>query len=280
MRNNLQRIFNIKNKSVVITGAHGFFGRYISRAFLDVGAKVILLSRSFQIVEQIKEYQKIFGKERVSGFQVDFYQKKKFEKVLKEIVKTFNVDVLINNAYDLSKKTGFNTAQGHLETSTYNQWKAAFDSGIYWVVLATQIIGEQFKKKQKGNIINVSSMYGLVSPNPKLYERTDFFNPPTYGVNKAGVIALTRYTASFLGSYGVRCNAIVPGPFPNLEKKSSNSVNQQSDKFFLERLKKNTVLNRVGHPNDLSGCLIFLASNASGFVTGQHIAIDGGWTIT
>ncbi len=277
MKNKLKEIFNISGKSVLITGSNGFFGRYISRAFLEVSAKVILLSRSEKIVSQVRQYRKEFGKDAVSGFRVDFYKREELTKTLEKIAKKFDVDVVINNAYDLSKKTGFNTTSGYLDNSTYSQWKAAFESGIYWAVLTTQIIGRQFKNKKNGSIINISSMYGAVSPDPDIYKGTDFFNPPTYSVNKAGIVALTRYTASFWGQQGIRCNAILPGPFSNTESETTNSVDH--DDFFLERVKKKTVLNRLGHPEDLRGLLIYLASDASSFMTGQAIVIDGGWTI-
>jgi len=277
MKNKLKEIFNISGKSVLITGSNGFFGRYISRAFLEVGAKVILLSRSEKLTSQIRQYRKEFGKDAVSGFRVDFYKRKELTETLEKIAKNFDVDVVINNAYDLSKKTGFNATSGHLENSTYSQWKAAFDSGIYWAVLTTQIIGQQFKNKKNGSIINVSSMYGAVSPDPDLYKGTDFFNPPTYSVSKAGIVALTRYTASFWGQHSIRCNAILPGPFSNTESKTANSVDP--DDIFLDRVKNKTVLNRLGHPEDLRGLLIYLASDASSFMTGQAIVIDGGWTI-
>jgi len=277
MKSKLKEIFNISNKCVLITGATGFFGRYISKAFLEVGAKVVLLGRSNALSKQVMQYRNEFGEDSASGFRVDFYKRKELEDTLKKVAENFDIDVVINNAYDLSKKTGFNTPSGHLESSTYNQWKSAFESGIYWAVLTTQIIGQQFKKKQQGSIINISSMYGIVSPGPQLYEGTDFFNPPTYSVSKAGIIALTRYIASFWGRYGVRCNAVIPGPFPNVESRSCNSVD--ANDFFLERLKNKTVLNRFGHPKDLRGILIYLACDASSFMTGQGIIIDGGWTI-
>jgi len=278
MKDKLKQIFNVASKTILITGASGFLGRYMAETFLNVGSKVVLLGRSKKLLTQVEGYQKKFGKGSAVGFCLDFYKRKELEGILKDISKKFPTDVLINNAYDLSEKTGFNTDTGYLENSTYDQWKSAFESGIYWAVLSTQIIGKQFRKAKKGSIINVSSMYGAISPHPKLYRETDFFNPPTYGVNKAGIIALTRYTAAFWGQYGIRCNAILPGPLPNRETKSSNSVNKAD--FFLERLKDNTVLNRVGHPNDLGGILIYLASDASSFMTGQALKIDGGWTIT
>lgn len=277
-KNKLKEIFNIKDKTVLITGATGFFGQYISQGFLDVGAKVIMLGRSDKIKGQLKKFRQKYGSQKVFAFQIDFYKRKKFELLLKKITKDFNIDVLINNADDLSSKTGFNTQKGRLENLKFTHWQMAFEAGIYWAVLTTQIIGKQFREKSKGVIINVSSVYGVVSPNPKLYEGKKFFNPATYGARKAATIALTRYTASFWGIEGIRCNAIAPGPFSNTESKTENSVKKNDP--FLERLRDRTLLHKLGHPNDLRGLLIYLACDASSYVTGQTISIDGGWTIT
>jgi len=278
MKDMLHEIFNISGKCVLVTGAAGFFGRYIARTFLEVGAKVVLLSRSPALHEQVKDYDGEFGEGAAVGRQVDFYDRDALRETLSDICQNHDVDVLVNNAYDMGARTGFNTPTGRLETSTYEQWLSAFEAGTYWAVLTTQILGEQFRQKKSGSIINVSSMYGVVAPNPVLYAGTEFFNPPSYGVNKAGLIAFTRYTASFWGRDGVRCNAIVPGPFPNRESETENSVGENGD--FVGRLEDRTALGRVGHPNDLRGILICLASDASSFITGQAIAIDGGWTIT
>jgi len=277
MQDKLNELFNVRNKCVLITGASGFFGRHIARTFLELGSRAILLGRSNRLSGMVRGYRKTFGKDMVFGFRTDLYKRKKSADILKKIVRKFDIDVLINNAYDFSKKTGFNTPLGHLENSSYKQWKSAFESGIYWTVLPTQIVGRQFKNKRKGSIINISSMYGVVSPNPKLYKGTSFFNPPAYSTAKSAIIAFTRYTASFWGRYGVRCNAVLPGPFPNMESKGNNSIN--SGDFFLNRLKNNTVFNKVGHPDDLKGILVYLACDASSFMTGQTVIIDGGWTI-
>lgn len=277
MNTNLTDKLSVAGKTVVVTGATGFFGAYIARGFLELGAKVILLSRSEQLGQQVSEYQKEFGPDATHAYQVDFYDLQALEKTLRKVVVEHQIDVLINNAYDLSAKTGFNTLDGRLENSPYRQWQFAFEAGIYWPVIATQIIGSQFQDRGKGSIINVSSMYGIVAPNPRLYEGKEFFNPPSYGVIKSGILALTRYTASFWAKDGVRCNAIVPGSFPNIETQTANKVEKNDP--FIQRLENNTVLGRVGHPKDLIGPLVFLASDASSYMTGQPIVVDGGWTI-
>ena len=119
-------------------------------------------------------------------------------------------------------------------------------------------------------------MYAIVSPDPKLYEGKKQFNPPSYSASKAALLAYTRYVASFYGEYGVRCNAILAGAFPHVGIESDSKVEDQD---FLDRLANRTVLGRVGKVNDLIGPLLFLASDASDYVTGQGISVDGGWTI-
>jgi len=268
---------NVSGKTVLITGSTGFFGRYMTKGFLEAGAKVVLLSRPEKLRGQLRGLQKKYSKSRVQGFGADFYNRKKFTSVLENVTKRFRIDVLINNAFDFNTKTGFNTPSGRLESSTFEQWQAAFESGIYWVVLPTQIIGKQMRKRKTGSIINVCSMYGIVSPSPNLYVETDKCNPPTYGVFKAGIQALTRYTASFWAGDGVRTNSISPGAFPNLETVTANSF--MANDSLLNHLRERILLGRTGHPTDLIGALLFLASDASSYMTGQTIVIDGGWTI-
>jgi len=119
-------------------------------------------------------------------------------------------------------------------------------------------------------------MYAVVAPRPTLYEGTTFLNPPAYSASKAAMIAFTRYVASFWGRYGIRANAILPGPFSNTEDAGPNSV--QVGDPFIEKLKANTCLGRIGRAGELAGALLFLASDASSYVTGQSIVVDGGWT--
>jgi NAD(P)-dependent dehydrogenase (short-subunit alcohol dehydrogenase family) len=111
----------------------------------------------------------------------------------------------------------------------------------------------------------------------ELYAGTNFINPPGYSASKAALLAFTRYTASFWGPFGVRANAILPGPFSNTEENSENAVAPGDP--FLDKLKARTVLGRIGNPRELMGALLYLASDASTFTTGQALIVDGGWTI-
>src|SRR3989449_10211919 len=123
-------------------------------------------------------------------------------------------------------------------------------------------------KQGSGWIINASYMYGIVSPDRAMYEGTELLIPPSYGAAKAALLGLTRYTASFYGRRGVRCNALLPGAFPNT---GGDSYNAPRNDEFLERLSRRTVLGRYGVPEDLKGALIFLASDASRYMTGQSL---------
>ena len=270
-------LFSIEGKTAIVTGATGYLGKAITEALLSAGAKVDLFGRGQKIVDYYSHLAKIHGEHKVCFHKVDLYDEEPYREALQDTIeKNDSVDILINNAYEFSKSTGFNDDSGRVENISRDQWLRSFESGVYWASLATQIIAEQMKKQGSGSIINISSMYGIVSPHPSLYEGSTTFNPPSYSAAKSAIIALTRYTAAFYGRHNVRCNAIAPGAFPNVQTNSYNSPDQK----ILDRLSTRTVLNRYGDPEDLKGSVVFLASNASNYVTGHTLVVDGGWTIT
>ena len=112
-------------------------------------------------------------------------------------------------------------------------------------------------------------MYGHVAPDYRIYYGNKFANPPSYGVAKAGIIQFTKYLASFLSPHGIRVNAVSPGPFPHPPV--------QKNTIFMEKLKSKNMLNRIGHPEDLKGVIALLCTDASSYMTGQNICVDGGW---
>jgi gluconate 5-dehydrogenase len=271
-------LFSLEGKTAVLTGATGFLGRTMARALLANGARLIALGRSDRIDPLTEQWAAEFGNDRVRSYRVDMYDLDALAAVLETIVdQETPPEVLINNAHELGPRTGFNTPEGSLETATLEQWMRNLTGGVYWAALTTQKIGGVMKKRGRGSIVNISTMYARVAPSPRLYDGTDLINPPGYSAAKAGLVALTRYTASFWGAYGVRANAILPGPFTNTEDSGPNSVDASDP--FIERLKERTCLARTGRPHELVGALLFLASDASSYVTGHELVVDGGWTV-
>ena len=269
-------LFSLAGKTAVLTGASGFLGRTFARTLLTNGARLIALGRSERLDDISNKWGSEFGAERVRACRVDMYDLPALSSVLDEIATEESVDVLVNNAYELGPNTGFNTPEGSLETATLEQWTRHFTSGIYWPALTVQKLGPGMIERHRGSIVNISTMYALVAPDPHLYEGTTFMNPPGYSSAKAATLAFTRYVASFWGAQGVRANAILPGPFSNTEEAGSNSVDASDP--FLDRLAVRTSLGRPGRPEELAGALLFLASDASSYVTGHALVVDGGWT--
>ncbi|OVE81644.1 hypothetical protein BVY03_03320 [bacterium K02(2017)] len=264
---------SIKDKKILITGAGGYFGQTIVKELNDLGAKVIAIVHSDKL-EQFLKSENIKG---VELYKINLYEKDTLSNKIKSLLDDHSkIDVLINNAYHFSQETGFNTAEAKLETMPDDYFFKGMESGQFWPFVLTKLIGNQMLLHKAGSIINISSMYGVVAPDEKLYTGKDIFNPISYSMAKSAVLALTRYTASFWGKHGIRCNAISPGAFPNT---SGDSYNSNDDQEMLDRLKQKTCLNRVGEPEDLIGAIVLLASNASSYITGQNIVIDGGWTI-
>jgi gluconate 5-dehydrogenase len=271
-------LFSLDGKTVLLTGASGFLGRTMVRALLDNGATVLAFGGSERVEKQMAPLQEEYGPGRVQAYRVDLYDTPAVEKALAQVSREHPVvDVLVNNAHELGPRTGFNVPEGHLQDATLDGWMRNLTAGVYWAALTTQRIGAGMKTRGKGSIVNISTMYAVVAPSPNLYAGTNFINPPGYSASKAALLAFTRYSASFWGPYGIRANAILPGPFSNTEHDSENSV--AAGDPFLERLKERTVLGRVGHPRELVGALLYLASDASSFTTGLALVVDGGWTI-
>ncbi len=272
-------LFSLEGKTAILTGASGFLGRTMAEALLENGARVIALGRSDRLNDVAASWSERYGAGKIAAIQVDMYDIPALTEALETIARTEStVDILISNAHELGQNTGFNTPEGSLEKASLDQWQRHFMGGVFWPALAVQILGERMKQARAGSIINITTMYASVAPSPQLYAGTDKQNPPGYSASKAAMLSLTRYIASYWGSYGIRANAIAPGPFSNTGGDSENSVDANDP--FVAKLKDRTCLGRIGAPNELVGALLYLASDASGYMTGQSLIVDGGWTVT
>jgi len=257
----LERLFSLKNKTVFITGGAGHLGSAMCEALAELGANIVIGSRDKEKSAAItKRLGEQFGV-RASGVALDITDPQSVEQALLYINKEYGaLDVLINNAWSGKKNT--------FESISIDDWKYDIDVCLNGVFYTTKK-AFPYLKEAKGVIVNVASMYGHVAPDYKMYAGTDHANPPSYGAAKAGVIQLTKYLASFLSPHGIRVNAISPGPFP-----FSDILKNEE---FIGALEAKTMLNRIGNPEDLKGIIALLCSDASGYMTGQNICVDGGW---
>lgn len=255
--------FDLKGKVVLVTGGYGHLGKAITESLLYHGATVYVLGKDKKKFED--EFQIIDTDKSQLYFEVcDISLSEKIICAFQEVFnKEGKIDVVINNAF-------YSEGQSP-ETMTDYEWDYCIDGTLSSVFRSIKAIIPYYKKAQQGKIINVSSMYGVVAPQFEIYDEFPaFLNPPHYGASKAGVIQLTKYYASYLGKYGIQVNTVTPGPFP------SKVVQQKTD--FVKALESKTCLNKIGTPEDLAGSFVFLASDASNFITGQNIVVDGGWT--
>lgn len=257
---NLNPFIDIKSKIVIITGGYGYLGKSMANILIEYGAIVYILARTKS------KFDLEFSKQlSVYFLETDLESIKSIDNSIQRIgKKEGKIDVLINNAYY--------GASNHPEKMTSQEFRRGVDGGLNQFYDCIRASIEYLKLSKNGKIINIASMYGMVVPDLNIYkEREEFLNPPNYGVSKAGVIHLSKYYAMYLGKYNINVNSISPGPFPSLEV--------QQDKEFIKRLENKTKLKRIGNPEDLQGLILLLSSSMSSYITGQNIAIDGGWTI-
>jgi Dehydrogenases with different specificities (related to short-chain alcohol dehydrogenases) len=261
-------LFRLDGRIALVSGASGHLGKSMSMALCEAGAHVVLIGRT-------KEKIKLFYDElRSLGFSVsmlihDLEQEADIEEMFVKFAENYNrLDIIVNNAYAGNA--------GTLETARCEDFSRAYGIAVtaaYRILqLALPLLEKTAPKNIGGtSVINIASMYGIVSPDPAIYGESGANNPPYYGAAKAGLIQLTRYAACHLAPKGIRVNSLSPGPFPLPE------IKEKKPEFYRELCRKNP-MNRIGYADEMKGPLLFLASDASSYVTGLNLLVDGGWT--
>ena len=255
----IDNLFSLKNNCAIIIGGAGKIGLPMSEALAEAGAKVYIASRSKTTFEPVVESLRLRGLD-VEGISLDQSDEDSVIKAFEAIYNDFGTpDVLINAGCERPMKKFYR--------DNTKAWDRSMDVNARGMFITCRIFGDAMAKKGNGSIINISSIYGLVAPDMKIYDGMEFETEPDYPFVKGGIIAYSKYLASFYSKNQVRVNCISPGGFFN---------NQPEP--FLSRYISKTPLGRMANHDDMKGIALFLASRASNYMTGCVIPVDGGWT--
>ena len=259
----LNEMLSLKGKTALVTGGAGYLGSQISEVLAELGADLFIASRNISNCEKTATMiSETFGV-KAQALPLDLTDRESIKNCADEAARAGGFDVLVMCAWS-GRKNSF-------ESINDDDWDYDIEvclNGVYRMIKAAFPV----LKERRGVILNIGSMYGHVAPDYRLYEGVPFANPPSYGAAKAGIIQFTRYLASFLAPHGIRANCISPGPFPFPSMLTDYPV-------FSERLSAKNPLGRVGIPHEIKGAAALLCSDASSYITGQNICVDGGWTI-
>ena len=252
----LNKLFNLNGKVAAVTGAGGHLCGEMVKAYARAGCKVAILDLRLEKAKKIEKEINQEGFKDTISLEIDVSNKSNFVSVLDIIVEELgNIDIFINGA-------GINGSTPFIDISE-KEWDSIMDSQIKGTFFGCQVIGEHMLKNGKGSIINISS----ASAGPPLSKAF------TYSVAKAGIKNLTQNLAREWGTKGVRVNAIRPGFFPT-DWNLKNFIDDKRKKEILGH----TPMNRFGNPDELTGAILWLSSDAAGFVTGSEVSVDGGFS--
>lgn len=250
-------LFNLSGKTALVTGGAGLIGREIVKALHEFGAIVYLAD------VQKNKVAGLVDDKRIKYVHLDITSEESVDKAVNGIVKeSGTIDIFANSAYPRTHDWGLK-----LENIPFKSWQQNVDSQLGGCFLCCQRVAEIMKKHDGGSIINLGSMYGMVAPDFSIYEGTEMTMPAAYAAIKGGTIAFTRYLATYYAKYNIRANSVSPG-----------GIFDNQDAAFVEKYSRKTPLRRMGNPEDIAGAVVFLASSASSYITGQNIVVDGGWT--
>ena len=270
--------FNLKGKSAIITGGAGFLGIQFSETIAEMNGKPIIIDIDDEVLDRAAKKLTQKNYSNFSTSVLDISNEKECINVYGKIWEENNgIDILINCA--ALTKSGLENSNPNFFADFENTDQALWDQGLKVNLTATQIsckiLGSKMANKGQGSIINIASDVGIISPNHNIYlpdeygyKGVNFNSPAFYAVSKAGVIHLTKYLATYWAKNNVRVNSISPA-----------GVYRDHDKAFVKKLSEQIPMERMALPNEFKGAIAYLASNASSFVTGHNLVIDGGRTI-
>lgn len=282
---NLPDLFNLSGRVSIVTGGAGLLGAEFCKTLAQAGAQVVIadidgeaaismaasLDRDWPLVGEPAQFNSC----RAIGVPTDVSSPESVQELVKQTLAEFGrLDILVNSAaldpkFDLTHVTISKPASS-FEDFPLSAWQQAIDVNLTGMFLCCQAAVQPMLARGTGTIVNVCSIYGLVGPDQRIYQKPDQepqFKPVYYSVTKAGVLGLTRYLATYYAGKNLRVNALTPG-----------GVYNGHDEMFVQAYSARAVLGRMAEKNEMNGALLFLVSDASAYMTGANLVVDGGWT--
>jgi len=262
-------LFSLANKVVVVTGGAGLLGQVFCQALVDAGAHVAIVDLDLASAETVAKRINKSDAQRVIAVGSDITSPESVTQMVANVVKQLGrIDVLVNNA--ASKGSSLDAFFESFEDYSLKTWREVMSVNIDGLFLVAQAVGKQMKKQGGGSIIQTSSIYGVVAPDQRIYEGSEYNGrpintPAVYSASKSAVNGLTNYLATYWASSKIRVNSLTPGGI-------ASGQNSEFNKKYSNRVP----LGRMGEATELVGALIYLASDASSYVTGQNLIVDGG----
>lgn len=263
-----QKLFDMSDRVVILTGAAGLLGQQYAKGLSEFGANVVLADIDYSKCKKIAE--ELSAKYSVDPLPIklDITNKNSIRKSISVILKKYNkINVLINNAAFQGKVGKDRTVD--IVDLPLSQWNKGIAVNLTGMFLMCQEVGKVFLKQKKGVIINIASTYGIVAPDQRIYGDSGQNSTVYYAATKSAVLNLTRYLASYWNRTGIRVNTFSPGGVENVKAQG---------KQFIKNYAQKTMLGRMAKKDEYKGAILFLASDASSYMTGSNLVIDGGWT--
>lgn len=273
--------FSLDGRTAVVTGGQGLLGAEFCRTLAQAGAHVVIADLNLQAADSLAE-QLTNQDLSATAVHLDVTHQQSVQNMVSSTLDLHGrLDILVNSAAldpkfdpqhksDSSSPTGSHNFSYSFEEYPLDTWKAAIDVNLTGVYLCCQYAVKPMLQQERGVIINLASFYGLTAPDQRIYAHPDMppqYKPAYYPTSKAGILGFTRYLAAYFAGKNIRVNALSPG-----------GVYNKHDPNFVGKYSSRTMLGRMANKDEMNGALLFLASDASSYMTGANLIVDGGWT--
>jgi len=284
---NIPDLFDLTGRVAIVTGGAGLLGAEFCQTLIEAGAITVIADIDGDAAEDLantlnERFPSAESDRRAFPAQVDISSKSSVQRLFQFVFDQFKqLDILVNAAaldpkidprslVDQSEADSDRPLARKFEDYPVEQWQRALDVNLTGVFLCCQAAGKLMASQRAGVIINISSIYGMVGPDQRIYQTPgdiERYKPAYYSTTKAGVLGLTRYLAAYYAGTDIRVNALTPG-----------GVFKDHDQDFIQAYSSRAVIGRMAEKNEMNGALLFLASDASSYMTGGNLVVDGGWT--